>query len=71
MQRFHVPDREASRHSQTHRMAAMTRAIQLTAIGIVSVPTVTRAWLINRRRWPIAKMRKARWQRAVRFLVSS
>jgi hypothetical protein len=57
-QRFHPPDREANRHSQTQRMAATTRAIQLTAIGIVSVPTVTRAWLINRRRCPIAKMPK-------------
>jgi hypothetical protein len=59
MQRFHSPDREASRHSQTQRMAATTRAIQLTAIGIVSVPTVTRAWLINRTRCPIAKMPKS------------
>ena len=40
-------------------MAATTRAIQLTAIGIVSVPTVTRAWLINRTRCPIAKMPKS------------
>ena len=40
-------------------MAATIRAIQLTPIGIVSVPTVTRAWLINRRRCPIAKMPKS------------
>ena len=50
---------EASRHSQTQRMAATIRAIQLTPIGIVSVPTVTRAWLINRTRCPIAKMPKS------------
>ncbi len=39
-------------------MAATIRAIQLTPTGIVSVPTVTWAWLINRRRCPIAKMPK-------------
>ena len=39
-------------------MAATIRAIQLRPIGIVSVPTVTWAWLINRRRCPIAKMPK-------------
>src|SRR5512132_3509136 len=39
-------------------MAATIRAIQLTPIGIVSVPTVTWEWLINRRRCPIAKMPK-------------
>ena len=39
-------------------MRATINAIQLTPIGIVSVPTVTWAWLINRRRCPIAKMPK-------------
>ena len=39
-------------------MAATIRAIQLRPIGIVSVPTVTWAWLINRSRCPIAKIPK-------------
>ena len=39
-------------------MAATIRAIQLTPIGIVSVPTLTWAWLINRSRCAIAKMPK-------------
>ena len=56
---FHAPDREASRHSHTQRMAATIRAIQLRPIGIVSVPTVTWAWLINRSRCPIAKIPKS------------
>src|SRR5258707_10125661 len=56
---LYAPGRDESRHSHTQRMAATTRAIQLTPIGIVSVPTVTRTWLINRRRCPIAKMPKS------------
>ena len=39
-------------------MRATINAIQLRPIGIVSVPTVTWALLINRRRCPIAKMPK-------------
>src|SRR6266550_1176757 len=55
---LYAPGRDESRHSHTQRMAATIRAIQLTPIGIVSVPTVTWAWLINRRRCPIAKIPK-------------
>jgi len=55
---LHDADCEASRHSQTQRVAATIKAIQLRAIGIVSVPTVTWAWLINRIRCPTAKMPK-------------
>ena len=36
-------------------MAATIKAIQLTPIGIVSVPTVTWAWLINRSEMPNCK----------------
>jgi hypothetical protein len=39
-------------------MAATMRAIQLTPIGIVCVPTVTWMFLISRRRCPIAKIAK-------------
>jgi hypothetical protein len=39
-------------------MAATINAIQLTPIGIVSVPTVTWAWLISRTRCAIAKTPK-------------
>jgi hypothetical protein len=58
LKRFQVAAREESRHSHMHRMAATINPIQLTPIGIVSDPTVTWAWLINRRRWPIAKIPK-------------
>ena len=39
-------------------MPATIRAIQLRPIGIVSVATVTWAWLIRRSRCPIAKIPK-------------
>src|SRR5215471_3898200 len=54
----HVLARDESRQSHMHRMAATISAIQLTPTGIDSVPTVTWAWLISRRRWPIAKIPK-------------
>ena len=47
-----------SRQNQMQRMRATISAIQLRPIGIVSVPTVTWAWFINRSRWPIAKIPK-------------
>ena len=53
-----MPAREESRHSQIQRTTATIKAIQLTPIGIVCVPTVTCALLISRRRCPIAKMPK-------------
>jgi hypothetical protein len=55
---YYQPLEFESRQNQTQRMRATINAIQLTPIGIVSVPTVTWAWLINRRRCPIAKMPK-------------
>ena len=39
--RVYAPVRDDSRRSQIQRMAAITSAIQLNAIGIVCVPTVT------------------------------
>jgi hypothetical protein len=56
--RFQLLDREESRHSQTQRTTATISAIQLTPIGIASVPTVTCALLISRTRCPMAKMAK-------------
>jgi hypothetical protein len=54
----HLPKLDESRHSHTQSIAATIKAIQLTPIGIVSVPTLTWTWLISRRRCPIAKMPK-------------
>jgi len=53
-----MPAREESRHNQMQRTTATINAIQLTPIGIVSVPTMTWTWLISRRRCPLAKMPK-------------
>src|SRR2546421_11482482 len=53
-----IPGLDESRHIQIQRMAATMRAIQLTFIGIVCVPTVTWRFLISRTRCPIAKIAK-------------
>jgi hypothetical protein len=58
MECYQVPPPEASRHIQIQRMAATMRAIQLTPIEIVCVPTVTWTLLISRMRCPIAKIAK-------------
>jgi len=55
---YYQPLEFESRQNQRQRMRATISAIQLTPIGIVSVPTVTWAWLIKRRRCPIPKMPK-------------